>query len=284
MIYLELDSKLKHLIQVCKQTKNYKKLAVTGFILISNLLDEMGIKLGIRARLKNKEEKCFEYMRLINEVFETNLKIHIFKDSLIDTIKKYEILFLKSRGDVPLDYIQQIFSVYYELRKLDIPNLYEQLNEDNIVQNSNLNLYSFLSPRNSVKKKENNKLKPLILQKIKEKEIYLRESLTHEFNAKTLESAIALKKIKNGLEERNKGKIVIQGTLKDNINYQRSFEKLIGFLILGAFVVTLIFGFIILIETIFFSFTIGALSPFLLISFGPAALFFIIYWNYFRGL
>ena len=51
-----LDMKLKNLIFVCKQTGNYKKLAVVGFTLISNLVDEISLKLGIRPRNKDKGE------------------------------------------------------------------------------------------------------------------------------------------------------------------------------------------------------------------------------------
>jgi len=92
-----IDSKLKHLIQVCKETQNYKKLAVTGFILISNKIEEIGIRLGLRPRNKEKDEKLFEYMKLINDVFETNLKIHIFRENLLDTLKQCETLFLRKR-------------------------------------------------------------------------------------------------------------------------------------------------------------------------------------------
>ena len=39
-----LDLKLKRLIQLCKETGNYKKLAVVSFVLVSNMVDEIGIK------------------------------------------------------------------------------------------------------------------------------------------------------------------------------------------------------------------------------------------------
>ena len=51
------DSKLKALINVCKQTGNHKKLAVVGFIITGNLLDEIGIRLGVRPRDKKSEDQ-----------------------------------------------------------------------------------------------------------------------------------------------------------------------------------------------------------------------------------
>lgn len=278
-----IDSKLKHLIQVCKETQNYKKLAVSGFILISNKIDEIGIKLGLRARNKEKEEKIFEYMRIVNDVFETNLKVHIFKDEIIDELRKCEILFLRNRGEVPYKYIKDIFRLYYELRKLDIPNLYEQLTEDNILTTTNVNLFSFLSPRSGRKRNDANRLKPLLLHKVKERELAIRETLNHDFNAKTFEQAIYLKKIKNGLEEKGKHKIVIQGALKDNINYQLSLKSMLGYFILGLFLTAFCFGFIILIEMILFPFTVGIYGLAILLLFGTAAFFLILYLQNFRG-
>ncbi|MFX1320780.1 MAG: hypothetical protein ACFFAQ_03960 [Promethearchaeota archaeon] len=278
-----IDSKLKYLIQVCKETQNYRKLAVSGFILISNKIDEFGIKLGLRPRNKEKEEKIFEYIRLINDVFESNLKLHIFKEEIIDNLKKYEIIFLRSRGDVPYNYIKKIFLLYYELRKLDIPNLHEQLKEDNIIKTTNVNLFSFLSPRGRQKRNNDNKLKPLILHKVKEKEIALRETLNQNFNSKTFEQAIYLKKIKKGLEENGKNKIVIQGALKDNINYQLSLKSILGYFILGLFLVAFCFGFIVLIEMMLFPFTVDTYGLTILLLFGVAAFFLILYWQNFRG-
>lgn len=278
-----IDSKLKHLIQVCKETQNYKKLAVSGFILISNKIDEFGIKLGLRLRNKKKEEKIFEYMKLINDVFESNLKLHIFKEEIIDNLKKYEILFLRNRGDVPYNYIKKIFVLYYELRKLDIPNLHEHLKEDNIIKTTNVNLFAFLSPRSRQKRNDDNKLKPLILHKVKEKEIALRETLNNDFNSKAFEQAIYLKKIKKELEESGKNKIVIQGALKDNINYQLSLKSILGYFILGLFLVAFCFGFIVLIEMMLFPFTVGIFGLWILLLFGVSAFFLILYWQNFRG-
>jgi hypothetical protein len=278
-----IDSKLKQLIQICKETQNYKKLAVSGFILVSNKMDEFGIRLGLRPRNKEKDEKIFEYMKLINDVFETNLGIHIFREELLDSLKQGETLFLRKRGDIPYSYIKKNFLLYYELRKLDIPNLHDQLTEDNIIKTTNSHLFSFLSPINRRKKNNTNKLKPLILHKVKEKEIALRESLNYEFNSRTFEQAIYLNKIKKGLEEDGKHKIVIEGALKDNINYQLSLINIVGYFILGAFLAAFCFGLTILIEMMLFPFTVGIFGLSILLLFGIAFFFFLLYWQNFRG-
>ena len=104
-----IDTKLKNLIQVCKESENYKKLAVVSFILTSNILNEIGIKLGIRPRNSSSGEKIFEYLELINKVFEDNLKIPIFQKEHVETLRVCEILFLKNKGDIPYEYIKTMF-------------------------------------------------------------------------------------------------------------------------------------------------------------------------------
>jgi len=92
-----LDLKLKRLIQLCKETKNYKKLAVVSFVLTSNTIDEIGIKLGMRPREKNAGEKIFEYMELVNKIFALNFKISVFKPKVIEVLSQIELLFLKKQ-------------------------------------------------------------------------------------------------------------------------------------------------------------------------------------------
>ncbi|MFX1493418.1 MAG: hypothetical protein ACFFBZ_03985, partial [Promethearchaeota archaeon] len=60
------DSKLKNLIRLCKATGNFKKLAVVGLILISNKIDEISAKLGIRTRKKDEHEHLFSYIEFVN--------------------------------------------------------------------------------------------------------------------------------------------------------------------------------------------------------------------------
>ncbi|GAH42082.1 unnamed protein product [marine sediment metagenome] len=120
------DLKLKNLIQACKENGNYKKLAVISFILTSNKMDEIGIKLGVRPRAKNKEERLFDYATLINDIFKSNIGVSIFRQEQIEELKRCEIPFLQRRGDIPYEYIRPIFEIYFDLRELEIPNLSKQ--------------------------------------------------------------------------------------------------------------------------------------------------------------
>ncbi|MHA2290477.1 MAG: hypothetical protein ACXABG_16950 [Promethearchaeota archaeon] len=155
-----LDLKLKRLIQLCKETQNYKKLAVVSFVLTSNAIDEIGIKLGMRPREKNANEKIFEYMELVNKIFSLNFRVKIFKPELVERLSQIEMLFLKKEGDLGLDYIKEVFDIYYELQKLEVPNLHENINSDILDRNRSISLFSFLSGGQNSRSKLEKKKKP----------------------------------------------------------------------------------------------------------------------------
>ncbi|MFX0021531.1 MAG: hypothetical protein ACFE9S_04345 [Candidatus Hermodarchaeota archaeon] len=277
-----VDAKLKNLIQVCKETKNYRKLAVVSFILTSNKVNEIGIHLGVRPRNRISGEKIFEYMELINEIFQKNLKIPIFNSKHIETIRECEALFLKSRGDIPYDYIKTIFQIYYELRKLDVLNLHKGLEYDNFIDSSKLDVFSFLSPKHKRKKRHSSDLRPLILQKIRERELKLQKNLQQRLDSQQFETAIYLRSIKNSLTKDRKGKITIHGALKDNIRYQNSIENIYGYFIIGLIILLASVGIVILLELSIIPVSSSELSSWTLFFFGGAILLIFIYIKLFR--
>ena len=111
------DVKLKALIQICKETRNNKKLAVVSFILTSNKLDEIGLTLGFRKRNKNAGETIDEYITTINHVFQKNLQLSIFTDAQNEIVRECEPLFLMSKGDMPIQYTKKMFIKLLSLLK-----------------------------------------------------------------------------------------------------------------------------------------------------------------------
>lgn len=277
-----LDLKLKTLIHACKASGNYKKLSVVGFILTSNMIDEISIKLGMRPRHKKEQEKLFEYLYLVNEVFEKNLKISIFNSELIDSLKEVELLFLRSRGDLPYEYIRQLIALYYELRKFDIPNLHKGMTGEDLFGNSSMGTLNFFSRRSKSKKIKDNKFKPILQHTITQKERQIQSKLNQKLTQSDLEVAIHLRKIKNSLDSKKNQKIILQGSLKDSIIYEQSQSKLVGYLLLGVILISVLFGVIVLVEMFIFPFTMEPLNHIVLISFGVAFLFVVAYRSYIR--
>ena len=277
------DLKLKNLIQVCKETHNFKKLAVVSFILISNRLNEIGINLGTRKRNKESGETLVEYMESVNHIFQKDLGILIFRDYFIETLSECEPLFLRERGNLPYDDIRTMYQVYYELRRLDIPNLHRQINDSDLVGVSNYSFQSFLSP--SSKRKHNSGsdiLKPLILQKLKEKQIALQKQSKENPTSLLLEKVISLKKVQNTLDsKKKKSKIRFEGTLKENINYQQSIENVVGYFILGLVILLFTLGISITMRVVLYSELLVSLSNWALLFVGGGSILFIVYYTYF---
>ena len=280
MNYQPLDSKLKRLIQICKETSNYKKLAVASFILTSNIVDEIGIKLGLNARLKEKGESIYNYLHRVNTVVEENAQVPLFSNIIMETIHRVEPLFLKKRGDISLEYIQQMYEVYYNLRNLneEVPNVYEATSLEESKRFSPFRMLSFLSGKEPMSKK-GNRIKPLLLHKIQEQEYVLQQHLSQGFEQDKFKSLLQLKTLRKSLNE-NKGKIVLKGSLKDNIIYTHTIEDIIKFAIIGCFLLFSLVGGISLIEMVLYPSLTPEISFLLLIELLVALACILIYKNY----
>jgi len=276
-----LDLKLKRLIQLCKETNNHKKIAVVSFVLTSNAVDEIGIKLGMRSREKSAGEKIFEYMELVNKVFGVNFSVNVFRPELIEVLKRVELLFLKKEGELRFEYTKEIFEVYYELRKLDIPNLHDSINSEVIDKNRTISMFSFLSGGRIGKGKEEGMFNSILLQKFKEEEKALQYQLNKQFDKNTFEKILQLKTIRKGIEQKKGGKIVISGSLKDNISYKQSKEQVGQFLVIGIMILFAMVGIVSLIEALMYGFLSVAISYNLLVCFGVIIVLYFVNKTYF---
>ena len=273
-----VDIKLKVLIQACKETDNIKKVSVTGFILLSNKVQEIALKLGMRPRNEAKNELLFNYMNVVNTIFENNLKIKIFNDEMYNSIKKIELLFLRNRGDIPQAYTRELLKVYYKLRELEIPNLYKNAQSQGDFEDSNLHMLNYLSPNAKKNKSKNmSKFRPLILQKIKEQERTLQGNLNSKLDQTNLERILFLKKIKEGLGGEKKNKISLQGILKNSLDYQQSPNVFIKYFIIGFGLLCALVGIVILAEVSLYPIIINIVMNTLFMLFGFVIILIFLY-------
>ena len=84
------------------------------------------------------------------------------------------------------------------------------------------------------------------------------------------------------LENQDKKKIEIKGQLKDNLNYQESLSELIGYSLIGIFILFFLLGVATVIEAFLRPNLTTTLSVLLLIFFTMSVLFIVLYWNYFK--
>ncbi len=276
------EVKLKALIQICKETKNNKKLAVVSFILSSNKLDETGITLGFRKRNKNAGETIYDYMTTINQIFQKNLQLSIFTDVQIEVIRECEPIFLMSKGDIAIQYIKKMFTLYFELCKLKVPNLHKEIPHEGLTGSRSLNYLSFFSSNNGRRKKDSNTLTPLLLQQIKYLERKNQEELKNKFDPEKFEKSIHLHAIKTTIEQKGRRGIHIQGPLKHNISYQMAIESIYTYFLIGLIFLTISLGIIILLELSYFPNQLGNLSNWSIIIFGVSGLLIFLYIIQFR--
>ncbi len=263
-----LDLKLKRLIQLCKESGNYKKLAVVSFVLVSNIVDEIGIKLGMRTREKGSGENIFEYMKLVNKIFALNFNVSVFKPQLIERLSQNELLFLKRQGDINLDQVKGVIEAYYELRKLEVPNLHENINSEVLNRNRTVSMFSFLSGSQSKRQKSENALNPILMQRFKDEERALQIQLEQQFDKNAFEKILHLKTVRKNLEQKSRGKIVISGSLKDNISYRQSKENIGQLMILSLIILFAMIGAVLLVESFLYGVLTMSISNTTLICFG----------------
>ena len=275
-----IDLKLKKLIELCSQTLNYKKVAVIGFILLSNQLDEIGIRLGIRPRNRQKGEKLHEYMMKVNEIFQKNFDLSLFKEVMINNLRTIEIIFLRKRGNLSISYIKELISLYYNLRALDVPDLHQTYSKEQIFEQTPLNALFFFSGKNP--NKHESRLYPLILQKIREEEKQAKMNLKAKFNTEEFSKLIQLKTIRSTLEKGHSHKISVQGALKDNINYVTSKENINLYLVLGWVLLFIMLSVSMIYQTIILPEVTMGLSPYLL-GFVVSCIFLILVYRYYNN-
>ena len=263
-----LDVKLKRLIQLCKETGNYKKLAVVSFVLVSNAVDEIGIKLGMRTREKGSGENIFEYMKLVNNIFTLNFNVSVFKPELIEKLSQIELLFLKRQGEINLEHVKSVFEAYYELRKLEVPNLHEKINSEVLNRNRTVSMLSFLSGGHSKRRKSENALNPILMQRFKDEEKALQIQLEQKFDKNAFEKILHLKTVRKNLEQKSRGKIVISGALKDNISYRHSKENIGQLMIFSLVILFVMIGAVLLVESFMYGVLSMSISNTTLICFG----------------
>ncbi len=292
--------KLHALITVCKRTQNYKKLAHTGYFLLSNQVNEIGIRLGFRVRktvtqsksskfFTNKgsyqKETIYDYLNQINNSFSTNLDIEIFNADFLKNLKKAELLYIKSSGKLRLYQIATLFELYFKLKELEVPNLRKKISSTKLHNVVPFYMYSsLLSPTNSYKNKDDNQrlgIKNLIFFELQKKENVLKAELQQDYNPKLLEDMLILKQIKKSFKKSPSDKIKIRNSLSESFSYQKSLNSLYGYFIFGLFFGFFCLGINIIGLILISPFLLGALGFFLLLILGSTILFFYIYWTNF---
>ena len=271
-----IDMKLKQLIMVCKKTQNYRKLAVVGFTLLSNKVNEIGILLGFQSRNHRAGESLSSYIKKIESFTLENLNLSLIPKNLQDKLKIIELLFLKVKGDIPKEQVKEIFEIYYSLRKIEVPNVHENLTSRDFSEMDKMNSLSF-SGRG--REKRIDPVKTMMYQILNDKERDIDILLQKGYTKNILEKALRVKALRKSIERGTSKKIKISGSLANCLEYRHSFSRFKAYCILGIGTVFGLLGITVLIEIILYPQLTNVFSIIILIFFICSIISLLIYNN-----
>lgn len=267
MMLDSMDFKFETLVERCIMSGNHAKLSATTLQLISSHADVMGIKLGIGRRNPRKVEFIHHFLERINR-YIVHLGIDLIPADMIKRVKIIETLFSKSRGNLPKTYLKDAIALYYDIRKIQIPEMdrfTRVLRRQDYSNTRSFNLFS-RKPRND---SSSSMVRDLLYAEIEKRQREVRYQLQKGLNEEVLESSLQLKIIKSALKQNDSRKIPVQGRLKDNPNYHASKKGsgwlgVLGFIILLGVFETLLIGETIILPSSLEA--VGTLIGFLLVS------------------
>ena len=271
MMMDSMDPKFETLVERCILSGNHAKLSATTLQLISNQADVMGIKLGIGRRNPRKDEFIHHFLERINR-YIIHLGIDLIPVDMIKRSKIIETLFFKSKGILPKTYLKDAIALYYDIRKIRIPEMdrfTRALRRQDYSNTRSFNLFS-RKPGNG----SSSMVRDLLLNDIEKRERELRYQLQNSkgMNEDVLETSLQLKRIRSALNNNNNNnrrKIPIQGRLKDNPDYHASKKGSGWFVVLGIIILLSVSEALLIAETILMPGSlegVGGIMLFLLIS------------------
>ncbi|MBN1801441.1 MAG: hypothetical protein JW891_08045 [Candidatus Lokiarchaeota archaeon] len=255
--YGVLDAKLRHLVQLCLETNNNKKLSIVFINLIINHVRETGIRMGFSQIIEEQGKNAWICMEMINDSIEKKLGKGIFKTDMIEKTKKLEKVFEKAGQSIPIKNIPELIGLYYDLRKIEAPN-FSHVKSESFQKNKSDNMLIFNSltlPQNrnsifSFKKERTDIVKNLLLREIKQKQANLENSLNKRYDKNQFEELYQLKSCEENLKNNNNNKIKCAGNISSNIFYKRSTQEIPGYFLLGTSIASILFFILLLIQNI----------------------------------
>ena len=273
------EIKLRELVEVCAKTKNFKTLAVVYSTFIRNEINERSIYLGLPPI---KDFQLSTQMKAINDFTKRNFDdLVIFHDPFIQNMRKYELMFIRAQGELGRSATMEIAKMYYELRKIKVPNLHQTMKTNAITNNSEFQQFSLFSPGAKKRQNSTSSIKDVLLSSIADKRKAIGAQLNKKYDKDLFQKVCELKGVEQSIQSENRGKIRVSDSLKDNLVYKSSMEGILGLFLLGIIILLFMLGIATSLEAIMHPHTTSALSILLLLFFGPAVLFLLIYRSYF---
>lgn len=115
----EQSLKFKQLVEACLYTKNYSKIAKTAYMLLKNTIISQANSLRVSSK---SHSFIYEVMLHVNRIIGLKLGIKPYTESVITRTKLIEKLMEKGKGEIPLRFIKDAISLYFDLQQLPLPS------------------------------------------------------------------------------------------------------------------------------------------------------------------
>ncbi len=254
----EREMNIYKLIEICKITKNYRKLIEVGLKLISVRTKNLAIFLEMESPPFQKIKNTYRQVEIISVLYERAYLREMIDNTKIERLKKIEKIYNDNLEDIPFRYITQLYEIYYLLKDVETPK--EEVMEREIEP------FSF------------------DLDKTLDKRIMVLEGrLKGDFSQEAFSELTQLKLIRDSFKDKEKKQVQIEGPLKDTPHSAEIGRKQGEYFFISLIIISIGIGFFLTAElTLFpYPYLIEVLSFFLFISFGIAALMLILYWKVF---
>ncbi len=281
-----VDKKLIELVKTCNKTHDYKKLAVVLMSLINNELHVIAIHLGLRPRKKEVNEKLHEYMNFIDQFVNHAFHFHLFKDLTVEILRGIELEFLRKEGYLSKDYLKFLINLYYELRKIEIPDITSEFREDLYWNLTPFQAFHEVSSNLKTATPKKDYINSMLLTRLNSEEKRLEHRLEQHYNPIDFEQLLHVKALKVNLKKGKNSKIKLKGKLKDSIAYSYLMHDLVGYFFLGIVIVGMCLGLLLLLEIIFVNLGLYLISvpeeyTYLFMVFFGVGLIFLYFYNKF---
>lgn len=265
-----LQKQLQRLIEACKRTGDFQPVAKLGLSLISNKVNELGIKLGFPARNGEGISISVHARKLNDAVEQAGFGFKLIPATCVDKLYLIERYLEHANGNISLKTIKDMLEVYYELKKITVPAFHETQPNTN----PSLQLFSSMS---SPKGSKIDGYKTLLLGKLKEKEMRLQNKLCSGYDPETFQESMMVKRLMKSVKSNS--------SKQDSFisMFQNSLKKggITGYYLIAAFILFLGLGIVTAYQCSLYPFLTEALNTIYFLFFAGAGLMVLGYWYLF---
>ncbi len=259
--------KFKKLVEACLETKNYVKLAATTLILLRNIVISHAHSLQIPLR---SDAHIHEMMLQINRVLSFKPNASLYDESIIARIKLIENLMKKGRGEIPLRFIKDAASLYFDLQQISIPS--DKLGVDPSSDLASKGLFSRFN-----KSKNETPIFQLITHELSSREQSLRSRVTNGKDESAMLELQRISHLKASLSSNQNKKVQVKGPISKDQRYNLFIAQSKAYPLLGIFFLLVTLSLLVLVQMTLNFALLEPLGTFFLMFGGGAAFSLYLY-------